>query len=231
MSAGQIPLPFVRFDHLDFDSFQPGRNQAVLDCLIKTARGNEAGNLYLWGQSGSGKSHLLQAVCTMASDHQLTAAYVPLSGIAELSPGMMQGLETLDMVCIDDLHLLAGQDEWEQALFHLFNRMREHQRPLIMTAERNPQNIGIHLRDLESRLCWDLVFHLQPLDESALIRALKQRARARMFDFPDEVLDYLVKRVSRDTHSLFELLDRLDRASLESKQKITIPFVKKQLGI
>jgi len=100
-----------------------------------------------------------------------------------------------------------------------------------MSADQGPQSIGIQLPDLQSRLAWDLVFHLQPLDEASLIQALQRRARARMFDFPDEVLDYLVKRVSRDTHSLFRLLDRLDEASLASKKKITIPFVKEELGI
>lgn len=231
MSTNQIPLPFVGFDRLDFDSYLPGRNEAALGYVIRTAEGKERGNLYLWGQPGTGKSHLLQAISTRASDHQMSVAYIPLDRIMDLSPGMLQGLEMLDLVCIDNLHLLAGLEEWEQALFHLFNRMRLEQKPLVMTAERSPQNSGIKLPDLRSRLSWDLVFHLQPLDEQGLTQALKQRARSRMFDFPDEVLDYLVKRVSRDANDLFTLLDRLDEASLASKKKITIPFVKEELGI
>jgi DnaA family protein len=231
MSQSQIPLPFIRFDRFDFAGYVAGPNAAVLDILIRTARGQSRGNLYLWGPSGTGKSHLLQAASSCAADQQLRVAYIPLAQLADLTPGMLQGLDMLDLVCIDDLQHAAGSAPWEQALFHLFNRLRERGRPLLMSADQGPQSIGIQLPDLQSRLAWDLVFHLQPLDEASLIQALQRRARARMFDFPDEVLDYLVKRVSRDTHSLFRLLDRLDEASLASKKKITIPFVKEELGI
>jgi DnaA family protein len=231
MSQSQIPLPFIRFDRFDFAGYVAGPNAALLDILIRTARGQSRGNLYLWGPSGTGKSHLLQAASSCAADQQLRVAYIPLAQLADLTPGMLQGLDMLDLVCIDDLQHAAGSAPWEQALFHLFNRLRERGRPLLMSADQGPQSIGIQLPDLQSRLAWDLVFHLQPLDEASLIQALQRRARARMFDFPDEVLDYLVKRVSRDTHSLFRLLDRLDEASLASKKKITIPFVKEELGI
>lgn len=230
-ATDQIPLPFIHFDRLDFDSYIPGRNGPAVDILMRIARGQARGNLYLWGTSGTGKSHLLQAVSTTATDNGMHVACIPLAQIGELAPGMLQGLEVLDLVCIDDLQYAAGLAIWEQALFHLYNRLRERDRPLLMSADQGPQSIGMQLPDLKSRLAWDLVFHLHPLDEASLTQALQQRARARMFDFPDEVLDYLVKRVSRDTRYLFGLLDRLDQASLASKKKITIPFVKEILDI
>ena len=227
----QIPLPFVRFDRFDFDAYVAGPNSDVLDILVRTAQGETRGNIYLWGPSGTGKSHLLQAVSARAADKGMRVACIPLTQIAEFAPGMFQGLEMLDLVCIDDLQFSAGLAPWEQALFHLYNRLRERGRPLLMSADQGPQSIDIQLPDLKSRLAWDLVFHLRPLDEASLIQALQRRARTRLFDFPDEVLDYLVKRVSRDTHSLFRLLDRLDQASLVSMKKITIPFVKEVLDI
>jgi len=230
-ATDQIPLPFIHFDRLDFDAYVAGPNGPAVDILKRTAQGQARGNLYLWGASGTGKSHLLQAVSTTAADNGMRVACIPLAQIAELAPGMLQGLEMLDLVCIDDLQYAAGSAPWEQALFHLYNRLREQDRPLLMSADQGPQSIGMQLPDLKSRLAWDLVFHLHPLDEVSLIQALQQRAQARLFDFPDEVLDYLVKRASRDTHSLFRLLDRLDRASLASKKKITIPFVRDTLGI
>lgn len=231
MAETQIPLPFTRCDPFDFDSYLPGGNAAALHGLKLIAAGRSQGNLYLWGPAGTGKSHLLQAAASLASGNKLMVAYIPLAQIEEFSPGMLQGLEALDLVCIDDLHRAAGSASWEQAVFHLFNRLRERRRPLLMSADQSPQAIGVELQDLKSRLAWDLVFHLQPLDEASLIQALQQRARGRMFEFPEEVLGYLVKRVSRDTHSLFQLLDRLDKASLERKKKITIPFVKEVLDI
>lgn len=189
--------------------------------------GQVTGNIYLWGRPGTGKSHLLQAVCTCAQDNYRTAAYIPFAQLDEFTPELLHGLESLDLVCIDDLGRIAGRNEWETALFHLFNRMREANRSMIFAARQGPLEIALGLQDLKSRLSWDLGYYLTPLDDESVAIALKQRAGARMFDLPDEVVSYIVSRVARDTHNLFRLLDQLDDASLASQKKLTIPFVKR----
>lgn len=229
--AGQIPLPFARFERIDFELYQTRRDLDAVASLRQAAVGDDKRNIYIWGQSGTGRSHLLQAACTLATDHGRTVAYIPLSRHRELLPEMLSGLAVYDLVCIDDLQFIRGDNSWEQSLFNLFNEMRAGRKPMLFTADRSPNGIEIKMPDLKSRLTWDLVYHLRPLDDDTLISALKQRARARMFDLPDEVVEYLVKRVARDTHSLFEALDRLDNASLQSKKKLTIPFVKSTLGL
>ena len=226
MQSSQMPLPFERFDRYDLESFLPGDNSDAISHLVRVIRGEEFNNLYLWGKMGTGKSHLLQAACTTATDNQKRTAYIPMSQRQELSPDMLEGLEQLDLVCIDDLECITGDDEWELSLFHLFNRMRESRHPLIMTADQSPQSLGMDLPDLKSRLGWDLVYRLETLDEASVILAMKRRAEQRRFELPDDVLDYMMKRVSRDTHSLFKLLDEIDAASISQKKKITIPFVK-----
>ena len=229
--SGQIPLPFARFERVDFDSFKTSRDLDAIVSLRQTAIGEDSRNIYLWGQPGTGKSHLLQAVCTLASDHGRTVAYIPLDRQRELMPEMLSGLAQYDLVCIDDLDCVQGDDTWEQSLFYLFNEMRAGQKPLLFTAAKSPKGIDITMPDLKSRLTWDLVYHLTPIDEESLVSALKLRAKSRMFDLPDEVIEFLVKRVSRDTHTLFAILDRLDNASLQSKKKLTVPFVKSTLGL
>lgn len=229
--AVQIPLPFSRFEKLDFSLYQPGKNREVVACLEKVAAGGEIGNIYLWGEAGTGKSHLLQSVCTSASTAGRSAAYIPLKDHAVLSPDMLSGLEDLDMVCIDDLDRIQEIESWEQALFTLFNGMRENRKPLIFSAGKSPKGICIKMPDLKSRLSWDLIYHLRLIDEKSLAIALKTRASGRMFDLPDDVIEYLIKRVARDTHTIFGILDKLDQASLQSKRRITIPFVKELLEI
>ncbi|MFQ5659758.1 MAG: DnaA regulatory inactivator Hda [Gammaproteobacteria bacterium] len=227
----QIPLPFSNFEQFHFDTYLPGLNREAVRQLHQAALGNGTKNIYLWGQAGTGKSHLLQAVCTFSSANQHHAAYIPLALEDELTPDLLQGLERLDLVCVDDLDRITAKTDWEQALFHLFNRMRDCQRPMIMAARQSPQGIAVVLPDLKSRLAWDLVYRLAPMDDQAVITALKQRARVRSFTLPDEVINYLYKRAARDTHSLFRLLDRLDDASLVAKKRITIPFVKQLLRL
>ena len=100
------------------------------------------------------------------------------------------------------------------------------QTPLLITAQHSPKGSPIQLADLKSRLAWDHVYHLQTLDEKHSLQALQLRAQSRGFDLPDEVAAYLLKRVARDMHNLFQLLDKLDNASLVAKKKLSIPFVK-----
>ena len=230
VSAGpQIPLAFSKFEQIDFELFEAGNNQQLVEQLKSLSAGEDKNNLYLWGPAGSGKSHLMQALCNAAAGHELAVVYIPLSESENFTPAMLEGLENLDLVCLDDVDGIAGNAEWEQALFHLFNRMRDEKTPMVVTACESPRGSSIVLKDLSSRLAWDLVFHIESLNEEESLRALKKRADARGFDLPDEIASYLLRRVSRDMHSLFKLLDGLDRASLVAKKKLTIPFVKNLL--
>jgi len=139
---------------------------------------------------------------------------------------MLEGLEHLDMVCADDVDCIAGQEAWEQALFHLYNRLREQQKPLLMTGSKGPRDLAFQLQDLKSRVSWDLTYHLQALSDKDKINLLQKRANTRNFEIPEEVAAYLVKNVKRDLPSLLKLLDKLDQATLTEQRKLTIPFVK-----
>ena len=222
----QIPLIFNKYEQVDFALYEAGGNDLVLQHLQNITSSKEGKGVYLWGQAGTGKSHLLQAVCAQASKALLNIAYIPLADFKSLSPQMLDGLEQLSLVCLDDIDSIAGNEEWEQAIFHLYNRLRDLHTPLLITAGNSPKGSSIKLADLKSRLAWDHVFHLKVLEEKATLRALQKRANSRGFDLSEEVADYLFKRVARDMHSLFQLLDKLDQASLIAKKKLTIPFVK-----
>ena len=222
----QIPLTFGKYEQIDFDLFEAGENQSALQHLKNILNGDDKLNVYLWGRSGTGKSHLLQASCTAAAKARLNIAYIPLGEAESLSPQMLEGLEDLALICLDDIDSIAGNSEWEQAIFHLYNKLRDVHTPLLITAQHSPKGSPIQLPDLKSRLAWDHVYHLLPPDEKTALLAIRGRARSRGFELPDEVSDYLLKRVARDMHNLFAILDRLDKASLIAKKKLTVPFVK-----
>ncbi len=226
LSGGQIPLEFGFRETADFDHFIEGPNTEVCTICRSIALGETVQNIYLWGQAATGKSHLLQAVCNLASQHDLNIAYIPLSQHAEFSPEMLESLDHLSMVCVDDIDCIAGDEAWEQALFHLYNRLREQQKPLLMTGSTGPRDLAFQLEDLKSRISWDLTYHLQPLDDEDKISLLIKRADARTFEISEEVAAYLVKNVRRDLPSLLALLDKFDQATLAEKRKLTIPFVK-----
>ncbi|MCK5669069.1 MAG: DnaA regulatory inactivator Hda [Gammaproteobacteria bacterium] len=226
LSGGQIPLQFGFRETADFEHFIEGPNSEVCTVSRSIALGETLHSIYLWGQVATGKSHLLQAVCNLASQNDLNVAYIPLSQHAEFSPEMLEGLENLAMVCVDDVDCIAGQEAWEQALFHLYNRLREQQKPILMTGSTGPRDLAFQLQDLKSRVSWDLTYHLQALSDKDKIKLLQKRANTRNFEIPEEVAAYLVKNVKRDLPSLLELLDKLDLATLTEQRKLTIPFVK-----
>lgn len=220
----QLPLGIRLKDGNTFGNFISGPNSEVLAYLHEQLCDGVA--VYLWGVAGTGKTHLLQAACHEAVKADLRSAYVPLTCWRELSVELLQGLEAVDLVCIDDVAAIAGQAEWEAALFHLYNRLRDVGGRLLISGTLPPVSLPLALPDLRSRLAWGMVFQLQALDDEEKLAGLRQRARARGLDLPEKVGRYLLQRCPRDMTSLFRLLDSLDRASLAAQRRLTIPFIK-----
>ncbi len=221
-SGQQIPLRIGLRDGATFANFLPGANAAVRHALQAAAEPF----IYIGGAVGSGRSHLLQAACHQVGEESGLAAYLPLAECLAMSPQMLEGMEQMALVAIDDVELLAGNPEWEQALFHLYNRVRDAGHRMVVAGNGAPAALGIELPDLLSRLGWGPVFQLQPLDDAGKSEALRMRAGQRGMELPVEVAEYLLNHGSRDMHYLFELLDRLDEGSLAAQRKLTIPFVK-----
>ena len=227
----QLTLRFGWQDGFRLSNYFPASNQPAVHFLRSidfSSTSNTATDhfAYLWGSGGVGKSHLLQAACQQIADSGHSVAYLPLSEFEELNVEMFGGLEQLSLICIDDVHVIAGNDQWEEALFHLYNRVHEAKKILLVTANVAPSALPVNLPDLLSRLSWGPVFHLQELNDEEKVAALHMRAEKRGFELPVEVAQFLIRRSPRDMASLFNLLDRLDRASLSQHRKLTIPFVR-----
>ncbi len=174
LMPSQLPLGIELKPAVDFSSFILGRNGEAVARL----RNNQDPFIYLWGKPGCGKSHLLQAVCGQQSSLGNHCAYIPLAEIGALQPAMLEGLESMDLVCLDDLEQLAGAAAWELALFNLFNQLRERHAQLLITAHLPPAQLPIKLRDLASRLTWGPCYHLTALDDDGRLELLIRHAQA-----------------------------------------------------
>jgi DnaA family protein len=222
LSGQQLPLRIGLRDSVTFANFYPGPNAAVVH-LLQSAH---EPFLYLGGPRGCGRSHLLQAACHAMSEAGAQAAYLPLEECMAMGPQMLEGMEQMALLALDDVERLAGNAQWEQALFHLYNRMRDAGHRLVVAGNAPPAALGIVLPDLLSRLGWGPVFQLQPLGDGEKAAALRLRARLRGMELPGEVADYLLNHASREMHDLIALLERLDTGSLAAQRKLTIPFVR-----
>ncbi|WP_091909920.1 DnaA regulatory inactivator Hda [Chitinasiproducens palmae] len=231
LDLGAPPLP-------TFDNFVVGDNQEVLTQLRRVAadlerdpmqadtlqaRASRAdGACYLWGEPGSGRSHLLQALCFRigAPRARLLRPESPLSSFAH-DPAVA-------LYAIDDCERLPPARQI--AVFNLFNEIRaEGRAALVAAGDAPPAQLALR-DDLRTRLGWGLVYRLAPLSDAGKIAALSVAARERGLSLAADVPAYLLHHFQRDMTSLMALLDRLDRFSLETQRAVTVPLLRAMLA-
>lgn len=228
VSSKQLPLRLNPQQVFRFDNFH--FNQAELKlALADLCESDKLNFVYLWGEKSAGKSHLLLATSEQSN---LRALYLPLAELVQsAAPEMLQSLEHLDLLCIDDLDAISGHADWQEAVFHCFNRMQVAGCKLLVSAQKNPANIELTLADLRSRMGTALVYQLDSLNDDDKRQALILQAQSRGLELSDDVANYLLRHHSRDMSLLMDLLLELDKASLAAQRRLTIPFVRPFLNV
>lgn len=197
------------------DNFVVGGNGEALAGLAQwLAATHPESSLYLWGEAGSGKTHLLRAcgACYLdaAEGHSLPGTDAAASFFA------VDNVEALD-------------DTGQIALFNLFNRLRASGGKLLTAGNAPPQRLALR-EDLRTRLGYGLLFRLQTLTDAEKVAALAAQAKARGLRLPPETFAYLLARAPRDMRSLSAILVALDRYSLENQRPITLPLLREVLN-
>jgi len=188
------------------DNFVPGANAELVARLRELVSGNSAENIvYLWGEAGSGKSHLLRAC-----------------GVLRAGAGARDGLHVAD-----DVETLG--EEPQIALFNRINEARQSGGAVLAAGNAPPAQLPLR-EDLKSRLAWGLVYQVKSLSDAERAVFLRTEAERRGLRVADEVIGYLLTHVRRDLPSLLAILDQLDRASLERQRPITLPLVRETLN-
>lgn len=227
----QLTLGVGLKDEATFANYYAGKNALLIEELKKSSRGIGERVIYFYGAGGQGATHLLQACCHEADQHGLSAAYLPMNSLIDFSPDVFEGLESRQLICIDDVHKIAGKPIWEEAFFHAYNRIHDMGNRLIVTAKMAPKLLGLTLPDVVSRLSFGIVFQLQSLMDEEKLQLLKMRAERRGMTLSEEVGKYILNHCPRHMSTLFAALDVLDNVSLAAQRKLTIPFVKTVLEI
>ncbi len=213
----QLTLDLLPEAAPSLDNFVAGGNgEALAGLAAWLTPDNRESALYLWGEAGAGKTHLLRA---SGAHYHDGAADPDLAGGAESS-------EPAGLHAVDNVEALgeAGQI----ALFNLFNRLRAAGGKLLTAGTQPPQQLKLR-EDLRTRLGYGLIYRLLPLTDAEKIAALAAQAAARGLRLPPDALDYLLARAPRDMRSLSALLAALDRYSLEQKRPITLPLLREVL--
>jgi len=205
-------------------------NHELIGALKLFTQSTEAQQNILWGESKSGKSHLLQACCAEVANDKYPVSYIPLKKLKTYGTQILSGITShSNFIAIDDVDEIVGDKEWETALFNLINSTRQRGQRLIMSSQENPRHLKCVLPDLASRLIWGGSYQVHALSDEDKPKALQARAEQRGFELSDRVLEYLFRRYPRDIESLMDILNTLDEQSLIQKTVITVPFIKQVL--
>ena len=228
---GQLALNVTLPDGFSFASFCPLPGNEDILTLLQTPFWRELPQLFLYGEGGSGKSHLLQACCYRLQEEFAAAHYLSLRELSRFGTGVMEGLSgNAVLLALDDVDAVLGNRAWEEALFHLINRCREQQQALLMSARSNPHELECSLPDLASRLLWGPIYSLRGTDEEQALEVFKWRAYNRGLDISESVAVYINRHFPRDLPSLIKILQKLDDVSLSHGKKITVPLLKQVLS-
>jgi len=212
------------------DNFVPGGNGEALTGLAAwLAPENRESSLFLWGDTGAGKTHLLRA-CVADTEPELETktGYSDARLDPDLSRFDRIG-EPADyplLVAVDNVDALGVPGQI--ALFNLFNRLRAAGRRLLTAGDQAPRHLVLR-EDLRTRLGSGLVYRVQALSDAEKIDALTIQAKSRGLRLPNEAFNYLLAHAPRDMRSLSALLSALDRYSLEHKRPITMPLLREVL--
>jgi DnaA family protein len=205
----------------DLDTFVTGKNNELVQLLRGlTQRSSTTPHerfIYLWGEPGAGKTHLLRSLAATPGARYLDA---------KSSADAFQFTPEITLYLIDDCHELSP--DAQIAAFNLFNQVREHDAALVGAGEMPPAALQLR-EDLRTRLGWGLIYQVHGLTDDEKIAALSHAANARGLILPHGVLPYLLTHFRRDMRSLSAMLDALDRYSLETKRPITLPLLRSLL--
>ncbi len=194
------------------NNFVVGRNVELLSTLRQISIGTGDRCLYLWGESASGRTHLMQAAVMHARS---------LGQVAKYARGTVP--DAASMVAVDDVEALDGAGQ--VALFALYNCMRENGGALLVSGASAPTHLAVR-DDLRTRLGWGLIYQVHALSDEEKMQALEQHAQARGLVLPREVTQYLLRHGQRDMPALLGLLDAMDAQCMRLQRAPSVPLLK-----
>lgn len=233
----QLVLPVHQQNEFTFENFIAGENDEAVTHLKLLLEGpssvmSSKSLTLIQGATGTGKTHMLLAVDHLAQRRKLKHQYLDINSLIKMPAEVLHNLGVFDVLCIDNVDSVAGDSEWQEQLFDLINQFLETDgRALIMSTRARPQASAYTLPDLVSRLIWGTVFTLKELSEIDKIKAVESQMGVRGLNVQHEAVAYLMKRTARDMHMLMDIVEQLDKLSLQSQRKLTIPFIKDALKL
>ncbi len=201
-------------------------NQQILDFINQLYFQDHSAEIYVYGETGKGKTHLLQGAISRALAKKKNGMYIDCN--EPMPEHVIDYIDQLDWIGIDNINQIDSQQQ--HLFFDLYNRAKLSEISIIVSGPTAPSSLSI-MKDLKTRLGLATVFELEELNDDLTKEVLKNQMNERNLTIETKVYEYLFKHYSRNVNILISAINLLDRTSLQSKQGITIPFVKKTLNL
>ncbi|MCB6182538.1 DnaA regulatory inactivator Hda [Leeia sp. TBRC 13508] len=224
MSLKQLTLDLVPNEEATFDNFVIGENHEVVEMLSAWSRESASDRfIYLWGEAGCGKTHLMKSSLVAAAEQGFVTCYLQDDLLLEVEA---DSLPENAYVAVDDVTRLNPSQQI--AIFALYNRLKEGGGAMLTSGPLPSAQLDLR-DDLVTRLGWGLSYRVNGLSDEQKSLALQHYAKEKGFDLTPEMVDYMLIHYRRDLPSLLQLLSQLDQLSLSLKRPITLSFVRQVL--
>jgi DnaA family protein len=224
--SSQIALPLTFDNQFSVDNFYAKDADFISQTIRTFIEGSGESLIGLWGGQDCGKTHLLNACARLAGQQGISFQLFNAEQLCDVEPAFFSDLAEDSLVGVDNIDLIAGHKGWEEKFYQLVNLAKNSHLRFMFTMTRKPQAVSFKLPDLKSRLLWGLLIHLPTATEEELKEILQYRAQKLGLQLGPDVIFYVLQHYSRRLSDLMELLSKLDRVSLSTQRKITIPLLK-----
>ena len=220
----QLGLPISLNSSMLLDNFVS--NKELIRSIKQLFLEQKSSEIYFYGPSGSGKTHILQGSVFESYANDKNAVFIDCSD--SFPEHLVEFIDQISLISFDNVHLLSNENE--EIFFDLFNRSRQSQVSILVSGDSLPVDLDI-MKDIKTRLSLATVFKLEELNDELTMNVIDRQMSYKNLTIDSKVYKYLFKNYSRDLKVLLLFMDNLDKLSLQSKQAISIPFVKKILKI
>lgn len=220
----QLGLPISLNTSMLLESFVA--NQELLRSINQLFLDENSSEVFIYGASGQGKTHILQGAVLKALEMDKNAVYIDCS--QSFPEHILDLVDQIDFISFDNVHLISSENQ--EVFFDLYNRARQTQIFILVSGDSLPSDLEV-MKDIKTRLSLAAVYKLEELNDELIMSVIDSQMSQRNLSVNSNVYEYLFKNYSRDLKVLLSTLNDLDTASLQSKKPISIPFVKKFLEL
>jgi len=223
--VNQLGLPFSINASYVLDDFSGEKNQELVANILNLIKGKATANIFVYGDKGFGKSHLLQGVIIEGLKQDQKSVYLDLND--DISPDIFELISDFQIIALDNVDQ-CNQDN-EKYIFDLINKLHSTNQMIVFSSRVKPEGLSVFV-DLKTRLSLASIYSLNRLDDDEIQHVIKRKMNNKSLKVDQRVIDYLIKNQTRDLKKIVEIIDKLDTFSLEKKRSITVPLIRQMLG-